>query len=87
MFKDVVSTLQLEGYQDCQHGGNLATLLHMLPIYVQPIPKVDLLCVSAKDSVYYAPGLSGKLTTAVTNVCNQVRQYVAETVEACQNAH
>lgn len=54
------------------HGGRLDALLCMLPTLLQPLPRVDLFAITAKNFSSYSNKLSPEAEQAVPALCNKL---------------
>lgn len=80
-FSNVVSELPFKVNQAGAHGGDLTTLLAMLPIYLETLPQVDLLCVSATEIRHYEPRLDSRIEQVIGEVCRKTQDYIGRCPE------
>ncbi|MEW9798334.1 hydrogenase maturation protease [Alteromonas sp. CYL-A6] len=59
------------------HGGSMATLLAMLPVYIKTPPRVDLLCVSARSLEHFSVRTDFDAGEVVDALCARVLDYVS----------
>jgi len=75
-YPDAVANLPVKANQKGEHGGDLTTLLCMLPVYMDELPEVDLLCISASSATFFNPSLDNKVAQVIDDICLQIQQYI-----------
>jgi hydrogenase maturation protease len=75
-YPDVIANLPVKANQSGEHGGDLTTLLTMLPIYLDAVPKVDLLCVSAATVSCFTHALDSQIAKVLDDVCMRIHRYI-----------
>ncbi|XOV78628.1 MAG: hydrogenase maturation protease [Aestuariibacter sp.] len=80
MYQNARNNLPVKSDTAGAHGGDISTLLTMLPIYLSKVPKVALLSVSAQGLKYYNTQLDEPLAAVVDELCRRVKNYVAKYV-------
>lgn len=80
LYENVVMDLPIEGNLSGEHGGDLTSVLRMLPIYLQAIPKVDLLGVSARNIDYFDSCLQSQVEQVIDAVCIDILKYIGSNV-------
>ena len=76
IFKAIEQGLPTGVVSGAEHGGDLTTLMAMLPIYVNKLPDVDLICVSAKGVIHFKPEMQPQIERVIAEVCDQIKHYV-----------
>lgn len=76
LYENVLSALPIKGDLSGEHGGDLTSVLSMLPIYLQAMPKIDLLGVSASNIDYFDPSLQSQVEQVIDAVCIDILQYI-----------
>ncbi|WP_034474490.1 hydrogenase maturation protease [Aestuariibacter salexigens] len=59
------------------HGGDLTTLLSMLPLYVPNPPRIDLLSMSAEHVCYFSENSSQEIRQGIAALCDDVKHYIS----------
>jgi hydrogenase maturation protease len=86
LYENVVMNLPIKGNLNAEHGGDLTSVLSMLPIYLQEMPKVDLLGVSARNIDYFDYSLQSQVEQVIDAVCTDILQYIDSHVLRRQGA-
>lgn len=87
LFENVIASLPVDVDPHGAHGGNLTTLLSMLPVYLDNVPEVGLLCVSAYDLCHFEPTLQSQVADAVEHVCTEVHHYIDDRLPLTHMRH
>ncbi|MCC2615580.1 hydrogenase maturation protease [Aestuariibacter halophilus] len=85
-YPDVLSGLPVTEEHGAEHGGDLTTLLAMLPVYLTKVPRVDLLCVTARQVRHFETELEPAVTGAIDTVLQQVNNYLERQLQTVDTA-
>lgn len=77
-FANVTDELPVVYDQTGAHGGDITTLLSMLPVYLSTAPQVDLMAVSAPSLDYFNKQLDASVKNAVERVCKRILHYIEQ---------
>ncbi|MDF2180184.1 hydrogenase maturation protease [Aliiglaciecola sp. CAU 1673] len=70
--KQNLDLYELHEDQPLVHGGRLDALLSMLPSLIQPLPRIDLFAITAKDFSNYSNKLSPEAQRAIPELCEKL---------------
>ncbi len=76
LMENVLDNLPFTADARGDHGGNLTTLLSMLPVYLDEQPMVDLLVVSAEDAKHFSLNTDQHIKDAIDEACINIQSYI-----------
>ena len=76
LYRDLDALLCDQATNRGEHGGDLATLVKMLPVYLSHPPKVDLMCVTANSAQAFEPVMDEAISGSLSELLRQIHSYV-----------
>ena len=64
-----------------EHGGDIHSLLTLMPVYINPPPRVDLLCIVMPAAHYFKYTDVSLFSDCVEQVCKRVFRYLIQVTE------
>lgn len=65
-----------------EHGGNICSVLTLLPVYISPSPRVDLLCMVMPPPHYFNQPDASLFSDCVERACKRVYRYLIEVTDS-----
>lgn len=59
-----------------EHGGDLSTLMAMLPLYLKSLPQVDLFCLAVESMEFFHQPDSNFVEDGVKRLVNRIEDYI-----------
>ena len=75
LYRNVDQSFPTDVVSGAEHGGDLTTLMAMLPIYMDTLPQVDLICVSALGVIHFKPEMQPEIERVISDVCLNIKRY------------
>lgn len=76
--EDLASRLDEKVNNKGEHGGDLTTLLTLLPVYLAEAPQVDLLFAQSQEVVYFDTVMDEQLNELVATLSKKVQDYAEQ---------
>ncbi|WP_100641656.1 hydrogenase maturation protease [Alteromonas facilis] len=85
LYPDVIGRLPANANVNKAHGGDVTTLLGMLPVYLDKVPMVDLVCVNVTDVEHYSVALEEQVEASVKQVCDTLIGLIEHNYVQCDD--
>ena len=77
-YEDVFPLLPEIRYTGEEHGGDIVTLLNLLPHYTDALPKVSLIGLTSSSRTTPFEGMSPQIAAGIDGLCEEIRCYITQ---------